>query len=221
MSLFQKLSQLSLMAVMLIPLNPKSDWQELKYKSIASNKVKLAGKKLQITVNKSASPLIQKFNSDKKVVSVTVSGQRLSGSLNIPEGAQQGQTKKPKADDYLFRLGLVLEGKNKKPRIPGFLIPAWVKKMFKLAPEGKGIKHIYFLNVAEDKSSVGQKRPHPLEKKYLYEEVITSVGPEGRFKFTKSFKKPVSILGFWISSDGDDTKSQFSLEVDQISVTTQ
>ncbi len=107
---------------------------------------------------------------------------------------------------------------NKKPSIPGFLLASWIKDMLKLAPKGVGVDKIYFLKVAYNPDQVGETRFHPLSD-YLFEDTITSA-QTGKFKIEKAFKtekgQDKKLLGFWISSNGEGTKSKFKIKLTKI-----
>lgn len=197
------------------PLNP-SAWEALEFSSLKPNKVSGNDSELIISVDKSSSPLLLNINPPKKFKKIIAEGEIFDGQINLKDKDKQGiiKDKKSVTDDYALRLGLVLEGKNKKPPVPGFLLPSWVKKMFKMAPSGVGVDKIYFLNVANNANHVGDKRNHPLSK-YLYEEVVTHA-KTGQFKIEKTFKSEKELLGFWLSANGEGTGSKFKIKLTKI-----
>lgn len=199
----------------LIPLDPKL-WKQLKFTKIRPNTISGNKDQLVLDVDQSSSPLVYKLDQVLKFKAILVEGEILDGQLNLPLGQKQGlfKNKKSVTDDYVLRFGLVLKGKNKKPPVPGFLLASWIKEMFKLAPSGVGVDVIYFLKVANRPEDVGETRNHPLSD-YLYEEAVTSA-ETGPFKIEKSFEPKKEILGFWISANGEGTKSKFKTKITKI-----
>lgn len=199
-----------------ITLDPK-DWNQLRYSSLKSNKISGNKNELIIEVDKSSSPLIYKLDPILNFKTVIIQGEVLEGKLNL-NGQKQGlfKNKKSVTDDYVLRFGLVLKGNNKKPPIPGFLLASWIKEMFKLAPKGTGVDKIYFLKVVEDPTEIGQTRNHPLSE-YLFEESVAS-NKNGKFKIEKTFTLQKELLGFWISANGEGTKSKFKTKITKIEI---
>ncbi len=199
-----------------IPLHPKN-WKPLAYSSLKANKISGDEKALVIEVDQSSSPLLYKLEATSKFKTVIVEGEIIEGQINL-NGQKQGlfKSKKSFTDDYALRFGVVLKGKNKKPPVPGFLLASWIKEMFKLAPKGVGVDKIYFLKVVNDPKEIGQTRNHPLSD-YLFEESMTSA-VTGKFKIEKTFENPKEILGFWISANGEGTKSKFKTRITNIAI---
>jgi hypothetical protein len=203
------------MAVFTVPLSAEN-WEMLEFSSLKANTFEASETQLKISVDQSSSPLIQKFKKPIKFTRIVAKGEILNGSVNLKEGQEQGVFKKKSiTDDYALRLGLVLEGKNKKPKfLPTFMLPAWINRMFSLAPKDKGVDKIYFLKIAHNKSHVGDKRTHPLHN-YLFEEAVTQA-KTGEFLIDKTFTKPQTIYGLWLSANGEGTKSQFDTIINSI-----
>jgi len=213
--LFKGKNLLLFMAAFTIPLNT-NNWEMLEFSSLKANKFEASIEKLTIKVNQSSSPLIQKFKTPIKFTRVVAKGSIQNGSINLKKDQKQGVfNKESVTDDYALRLGLVLEGDNQKPKfLPTFMLPGWIKRMFSLAPKGKGIDKIYFLKIAHNESHVGDKRQHPLHK-YLYEEAVTQA-VAGDFVIEKTFKNPKTVYGLWLSANGEGTKSQFDTVINSI-----
>ena len=203
-----------LMAVFTVPLT--KNWEMLKFSRLKASAFQTSNKKLKISVNQSSSPLIQKFKTPVTFTRVIAKGEIKNGSINLKEDQKQGIFKKKSiTDDYALRLGLVLEGKNRKPKfLPTFMMPSWIKKMFSLAPKNKGIDKIYFLKVVHNTSHIGDKRTHPLHK-YLFEEAITQA-KSGEFTIDKTFESPKTAYGLWLSANGEGTLSQFDTIINKI-----
>jgi hypothetical protein len=132
----------------------------------------------------------------------------------IPKGVQQGDKG---ADDFPFRLGLVLEGEKKLNFGQKLIAAEWVKILFALAPPGTGIDHVKFLNLANPGYIGWQQRGQAGGKGLFTETIVDQVKPEENFDLNYTLPMPESVIAIWISADGDDTESNFSLTVNSIS----
>jgi hypothetical protein len=193
----------------------KQHWQALEYNNIRANRVSQVEQGLQIQVDGSASPLIYVFDQPQTIREISVMG--AMGRLPvIPQGLKQGEKG---ADDFPFRLGLVLEG-DKKLNFPQKLIAAqWVKILFDLAPDDAGIDRIMFLNLANPGTGQSEKTQHEHSggKDLFTETIIKQVAADENFDFSYTLPMPEKVLALWISSDGDDTGSNYVLTVNSIS----
>ena len=112
---------LLLMAAFSVPLN-LDQWEMLKFSKIEANRLKASNGNLIISVNKSSSPLIHKFETPVRFTRVVATGEIMNGKINLKDGEEQGVfIKKSITDDYALRLGLILDGKTKKPNFFSFL----------------------------------------------------------------------------------------------------
>ena len=215
LDLLKKQNIVLMMALFTVPLNTEN-WEMLEFSSLKASTFTASDEKLTISVNQSSSPLIQKFKKPITFTRVIAKGEIKNGSINLTEDQEQGIFKKKSiTDDYALRLGLVLDGENRKPKfLPTFMLPSWIKRMFSLAPKDKGIDKIYFLKVTHNKSQLGEKRTHPLHK-YLFEEAITQA-KTGKFTIDKTFDSEKIIYGLWLSANGEGTKSQFDTVINSI-----
>lgn len=194
-----------------IPVEHKDQWQVLSYRKIPSHQIQFSSSGMEIKVNKSASPVIYPVSPVRIIKGVQVTGQ-IEGGLNIPQGKTQGTQG---ADDFVFRLGLVVKGNKKLSWIQRQVAADWVKQLFKLAPPDRGIEKIYFLNVVQQSSEKGKERIHPLssliEEKNVWELAFNKEIKKQSFSWEYLLSQPLEIVALWISSDGDDTQSQFTL----------
>ena len=112
--------------------------------------------RMSIQVNNSASPLIHSLatslNANELEVHFTI-----NGKVNLDEKKQGDKG----ADDFQLRIGLVFEGSKTLGFFQRQFSPDWVKQLFKLAPDGKGIDGIVFYNVYNDERLTGKRRTHP------------------------------------------------------------
>ena len=62
-----------------------------------------------------------------------------------------------------------------------------------------------------------KKRKHPLSD-LLFEERVQYIEGEGEFTLEKELDQPMESLGIWLSTDGDDTGSEFELVITEMSI---
>ncbi|HZI32772.1 MAG TPA: hypothetical protein VFF11_10555, partial [Candidatus Binatia bacterium] len=197
-----------------LPLAQTNGWQFLKYRKIPSNTFHCTPTGLVIGVTNSAAPAVFPLTNELSVVKIRVRG-TISGSLKVPPG-KQGQKG---FDDFVLRVGLVEPGTHTLSWWQKRVAADWVKKLFSLTPSGKGISKIHFFNVGTDAAQIGRNWTYnsgvPMEQT-----VVAVPDAGGFFTFTNSFAKPLDVIAIWISSDGDDTHSSFSITLSQAQFTT-
>lgn len=193
-----------------LPLGDRSAWQVLQYRNLPPHRVGFSSTGLEIAVDGSAMPLIYPLPKPMAVREVRVKG-RVEGTLRAPPGRQGDD----KYDDYVFRIGLVEAGNRRLNPLERRFAPAWVRKLHELAPKGSGIARIQFFNVAAEQSQVGRRRQHPLSD-LIFEEAVVAQRADGRFDFVHALERPLQTLAVWLSSDGDDTGSRFTVRVEEI-----
>lgn len=198
-----------------VPLGEQTNWQVLQYSRIPPHKVQFTKAGLAMQVERSAMPLVHPLGKPFATKRVRVKG-RVEGTLNIPPGRQGEEG----YDDYVFRLGLVEPGKRTLGSVQRRFVADWVKKLYELAPPGSGISGIHFFNVAAEKNHLGKKRQHPLSD-LIREEVVALPRADGRFDFEHVLAQPLQTIAVWLSSDGDDTKSTFTVRVEAIELLAQ
>ncbi len=201
-----------LFALVAIPLGDSAAWKELKFKSLPANKVSYESSALKIEVNKSASPLIYGFSQIRRIQQVDATLE-ISGQISPEELKSWTEFE----EDSYFRMGLVAKGSDRPGELKMLFAPEWVKTLFSLAPQGIGLDKIYFYNVTAQHSLVGKKRSHP-QSKYMHEENILWRSPNQlNLKFKIELSQPMDLAGFWISTDGDDSKSSFTVTIKELS----
>jgi hypothetical protein len=193
-----------------VPLHEQQGWQILQYSNLPPHRVSFSPDGLKMAVEASAMPVIYPLRSPMRVAAVRVQG-RVEGQLKLP-AQRQGE---PKFDDYVFRLGLVESGERKLNFVQRQVAPSWVRTLFALAPEGSGISRIQFLNVGADSAAIGRQRQHPLSE-LIFERVVAVPRADGRFDFEYRFERPLDTVAVWLSSDGDDSGSSFTVQVERI-----
>lgn len=196
-----------------IPVDDLDAWTTLTFSKIPANEVSVDEGHLSIAVRQSASPLVFKLDEPTTVRRVNVRA-RWTGVINLPEGAVQGDKG---VDDFVLKLGVVEAGERTLSWLQRRIAADWIKQLFRLAPAGTGVERINFLSTTQQAELVGSEREHPLSD-LLYETRLTKLDGPGEFTLTHEFTEPVSVLGLWISADGDDTGSSFDLQIESITL---
>lgn len=202
-----------LMAAVIIPLNNQADWKIEKYSNIKSNEVSFSDKGMLIKVLKSASPLVYKLESKFAVVGFKVKGE----FFNLPQFKDVTKQGQKNADDYVLRIGFIVPGENKLTGLKKMFAASWVKQLYAQVPVSMGLDRIQFYNITQNKVQVGKSRTHPLSD-LIHEEFIDSVSNAGVFSFEYKLKKPIEAVALWISIDGDDTHSEYSVLISSLEI---
>ena len=193
-----------------IPLNNPDGWQVLEYSSLPAHKVKFGADGLSIEVDKSASPIIYPL-TPRTVAKVSVD-LVVEGELRLKPNRQGEEGN----DDFLMRLGIVYEGDQTLGFFQRAVAPAWITTLFDLAPEGTGVDRIQFFTVFSDPRLENTERVHPLaelmsEKNALFAPARNDKPRELKLEFTSEGDR--KVLALWISTDGDDTASNFKVRI--------
>jgi len=200
-----------LLAAFAIPLQRPDGWETLVFGRVPANQVTFSEVGLHIRVDRSAGPLVFPLPASRLVRRVQASG-RVRGAVRLEPGQRQGQRG---ADDYVLRIGLVEAGSRTLGRFERLTAPAWVRRLFALAPPHTGISQVSFYNVANATSSIGTMRQHPLSD-LLHEQVVAAVDASGAFHIDHDFGTERRVLAVWLSSDGDDTQSSFEVTLERL-----
>jgi hypothetical protein len=193
---------------MMIPLNGMQ-WTALAYNKIAPNDVSFSDSALKVKVRNSAGPLVHKLKQATKVLAFSISG-KVNGSKIKESG--------PFDEDSTLRFGLVGVGKQTLSGPKKWLAADWVKKLYSMAPEGTGIDKIYFFNLTDRDSLLGQVRVHP-KSELILENYFAKITSDGSFDLRGKLDVPIETSAIWISIDGDDTKSEFETIISEIKIT--
>ena len=197
-----------------IPSEDDESWQLLHYSNIPTNGVDFSTLGLRIQVDHSAAPLVYPLTVPIAVARLAVRG-RVDGDLRV---APQRQGEEG-FDDYVLRAGLVLAGSRRLGFFRRMFAPEWVKRLYALALPNQGISNVRFFNIGTDPDQIGQHRVHPLSN--LFEEEVVAVPrADGTFEFDVPLIPPVEAVAVWLSSDGDDTGSVFTVLVERITLST-
>jgi len=196
-------------ATFIAPVQDSAGWENLHYRRLAPNQVEFTPAGVRIKVRSSASPLIYTLAAPRRVSKVRVRLQ-VSGALAAPVDGKKWD------EDSRFRLGLVVSGDKRLSVWSKAAAPAWVRRLFSLAPSGGGIDRIVFLMLGRSPAKVGDARRHPTSE--LIEERIAWVVEKenGELKLDAVLDPPLAVSALWISADGDDTESAYEVLVESI-----
>jgi hypothetical protein len=115
----------------------------------------------------------------------------------------------------VFRAGLVLTGNRRLGFFGRMFAPEWVKKLHALALPNQGISKVRFFNIWTDQDQIGRHRVHP-DSDLFDEEVVAVPRADGTFELDVPLVPPVESVAVWLSSDGDDSGSVFTVLVERI-----
>ncbi len=191
--------------LLVIPLTTNTGWEVLRYRGIAPHAVAFGADGMRVEVNASAAPIVYPLDSPRWVRGLRAEG-RVTGQMRT-DPKSQGQRG---ADDYALRVGLVEVGPRRAGWLERAMAPAWVRRLFALAPPDSGVAGIRFFNVALSPSQVGQSRQHPASA-LITERIVTAPDTTGRFIVDVDLDAAIESAAVWISVDGDDTGSRFTL----------
>lgn len=193
-----------------IPLK-KETFKLLTYSGIPVHELTNTESGLKVDVKKSAAPIIYKL-PQAHVLSEIHFQLKILGQLKLKK-EQQGEKGN---DDFRFRFGVVYEGDNTINAFQRMLAPGWLKELFKLGENYKGVDRIQFHTTYQDTRIADKSRDHYFSE-YLKEIHEIKIGPEGMVNHKITPETNRRVLGFWIAIDGDDTDSEFQVEMNKLS----
>jgi len=195
-----------------LPLQDQGNWQLLEYRNLPANQVEFLDRGMMVSVDQSASPVVYPLEETTRVARISVSGE-LMNLLDVRPGSQglEGE------DDFSLRIGLVLAGDRRLNFIERMISPGWVKTLHSLAPEGAGIDRIVFLNAVQHQSQLGQQRQHP-RSDLIYERNVWVLDRSGPFELHHELESPYDVVGIWLSLDGDDSRSTYSMLISSLTL---
>ena len=157
-------------AALSVPVLDPTGWENLHYRQLTPNKVEFTPAGVRIKVRASASPLIYPLIAARRVSKVKV-------RLEVSGALATAPDRKKWDEDSRFRLGLVVSGEKRLSTWSKAASPAWVKRLFSLAPSGGGIDRIVFLMMGRSPARVGDTRRHP-SSELIEERIAWSVDAE-------------------------------------------
>lgn len=204
------LDKIILCAGLLIPMDSLDHWLQLRFNKIPSNQVSIADNSLVVNVASSASPLVYKLKEPTDIVGF-VFRIKIIGEMNSEP------TAKFEEDSY-FRMGLVVAGEKKLGFLQKAIAADWVKKLFSLAPDGIGLDKIYFYNVGHSNNQLNQSRVHP-NSDLIFESVV-KIKETDMVLHEQKFDVPKNVLAVWLSIDGDQSKSKYQTQIQELKLIT-
>ncbi len=192
---------MKLHSIILIPFLATSNFLDLKYSKLTPNQVKL-DKVVEITVDKSASPLFLKASEGPKLWSEVM----LEGTVAIEREIGNNE------NDSYFQLGVIYEGDYRPNGFVKAFLPEWLLKVLTLS-ETSGVSEIDFLDITNSRELDKSDNIRDIKLNFK------TVGrlENGKFKFSTKLKEK-KVLGFWLRTDGDDSKAKFKLIIDRFEV---
>ncbi len=197
-----------------LPLQQADAWQLLQYDGLQPNRVEFSNAGMQVHVDRSASPIIYPLPAPLRVERVSVSGS-LDGLLDVESG-RQGQRGN---DDFGLKLGLVVAGDKTLNRVQRWFSPGWVRRLHEMAPAGVGIDRDLFLNAVQFEPQLGAARQHPLSP-LLRERNAWLIDRSGPFELHYELDQALDVVAVWLSIDGDDSASRYSILIDDLRLQT-
>jgi hypothetical protein len=185
----------------IIPFD-QSSWDHIQFGKIKANNVTHSKKSISIQVNNSSSFLIHALKEEILISQISISGMT-TGEINNS------------LEDSVLKVGLVIPGSKKLTPPKSWFAKKWIKKVYKLAPKGKGLDHLEMFVVTTDKSKIGTSRYHPASD-FFKENFVFNAEKNKEFKLTYKLKAPIKTMAIWLSADGDDTKNKFQTTIKSI-----
>jgi hypothetical protein len=178
----------------IIPLD-QSAWQHIQFGKIKANLITYPKNQISIQVNKSSSFLVHPLNEEILISEISISG---STSGDIEKSLE----------DSLLKIGLIVPGSKRLSGPKSWFAKKWIKKVYKLAPKGKGLDHLEMFVATTNKETIGSNRVHPASD-FFTENFVFEIKKNKEFKLTHKLKTKVKTMALWLSADGDNTKSKF------------
>ncbi len=191
------LKSLPLFAIVIVPIENKDNFLDLKYKKLPPNKVEL-NKEIKITVKNTASPLFYKVDPPKKF-----SKAEISGLVQIKKKLESEEK------DSYFQLGVVYEGDYRPGGFIRTFLPEWLLKILDINDK-YGVGNIDF-NHFTGNSTEMDKEDSVRDIKMKFK-TVGKLNEKGEFN-TSIKLRDKKILGLWLRADGDDHKGEFETTI--------
>lgn len=184
------------------------NFEHIEFRRIKSNYHTYQNQQLQIYVDDSASFLMKPFENIKKVSQVKFKW-RSKGAPKIKNAQHEEQRV---GDDAVFKLGLLLEGKDS---FPNPLLPSWMKRVEKLLKYPS--ENMIYLVVGA-KHATGEQWANPYNKRVTMIAIDSVKDNQGWQQSSYHFEMPVNVVALWLMSDGDNTDSKFTVFIKDINI---
>lgn len=180
---------------------------EITFKRIPANQFNVSENGLRIQVNSSASFMLYPFSRSKNITGADFRWRSSRDHL-----ATDRQTEESTAgDDALLRIGLLIAGAEASFENP--LAPAWTRKVRQALPEPSN--HLLYLIVGS-RHQAGEQWLSPYSDKVTMIAVASQPYKDGWQQASYRFKTAKKVVGLWIMADGDNTRSRFTTELEQL-----
>lgn len=199
--------------IFIIPLSLNPSWHIDKYSKLKNNEVTFLNDTLSIKVDSSASPIIYTLEKTGKYSGFNIKG----NFLGLPKFSDYSMQGKKGFDDYPLRVGFIIKGETRPNYFQKLLFPEWLKKIYSTLPSDSGIKLVEFYNVTQNPLSLNTSRIHPASS-LLKENYFAVVKEASSFDYKVVFKEPMNVSAVWLSVDGDDTRSQYEVVINNFSL---
>jgi len=183
----------------------ENEWKVLSFDNIKTHKINFLIDRLEVVVSKSAAPLIYKFEKPLNVKKVELQT-RIQGYINF-----DGKEGDKNVDDAYLRVGLIIKGNKTLNFFQRAVAPRWVKALYEVGQGDDGVDKILFLTSFERSELFHTSRSH--DNQSYYEEIFAFKRSGNTINGIFDLPESVKIIGLWLSSDGDDTLSQFSINI--------
>lgn len=204
-----RLKPLLMAGVFALPVNQLSNWQILEYSRLKPNQVEFSQQGMMVNVDHSASPVIFPLPAPVRVSRVRVEGQ-LSALLKLPKNKQGHDG----VDDFSLKLGLVVKGDKTLNGFQRMFSSKWVKTLFDLAPEGVGVDRVQFLSAVQTPEMLAARAEAGSD--LFQDEYVWLLDKPGAFTLEHKLKEPLEVIAVWVSIDGDDSGSKYSMLIKQL-----
>ncbi len=167
---------------------------------------------LNFKVQKSSSALVLAFAGSCEVTSLKIKYQ----GDGLPHVKSSDHEQSRKGDDSFFRVGLLLAGKA--PIMP-FFRPAWIKLLehVLVAPTNA---MVYLWPEAKHQRGEMWASPHSSAISNIAMDPALTDHKDAWKVREHTFKEKKMAVGMWLMADGDDTRSEFTGQVSQLSLST-
>ena len=203
-------------SALIIPVNDPLLWKIDSFSNAKRHEVSFSEKGMFIKVRRSASPIFFPLKGEVSVVGFKVTGE----FTDLPKFSDPNRQGEKGFDDFPLRVGLVIPGANKLTGFKKMVAPSWIKRIYDQIPKERGLDHVQFFNVTQNKAILGKTRNHPASD-LLREDFFVFADKAGPFTYEAKIEAPIKTVALWISSDGDDTKSDYDVLISELTLMAQ
>jgi hypothetical protein len=185
-----------------------ADFSEVAFDGVRKTIYANEGDALVANVRESSSILVHGLDRPIPVRHVAFEW-RSTGQIRATDATQE---ESKAGDDAILRIGLILAGKA--PMLP-FMAPTWVKAVrdsLKLSSD-----RMMFL-IPHSRHQPGARWESPYSGSIECIAVGAEPGVDGWLQSRVDWPTPVSVVGYWIMADGDDTMATFTTKVRHLHV---